>query len=101
MNAQTRTLTPSLNARHSSEGWNPVTQPHSREAGMPFLQAGDDRHVPDIPATPLWIPRPSFQARGYHPALAGYHPALAGTPPEEGNWNYLGGSREHHQRATR
>ena len=20
-----------------------------------------------------------------------YHPALAGTPPEEGNWNYLGG----------
>ena len=19
-----------------------------------------------------------------------YHPALAGTPPEEGNWNYLG-----------
>ena len=22
---------------------------------------------------------------------AGYHPALAGTPPEEGNWNYLGG----------
>ena len=21
-----------------------------------------------------------------------YHPALAGTPPEEGNWNYLGGS---------
>ena len=21
---------------------------------------------------------------------AGYHPALAGTPPEEGNWNYLG-----------
>ena len=28
----------------------------------------------------------------YHPALAGYHPALAGTPPEEGNWNHLGGS---------
>ena len=27
----------------------------------------------------------------YHPALAGYHPALAGTPPEEGNWNHLGG----------
>ena len=21
-----------------------------------------------------------------------YHPALAGTPPEEGNWNHLGGS---------
>ena len=21
-----------------------------------------------------------------------YHPALAGTPPEEGNWNPLGGS---------
>ena len=20
-----------------------------------------------------------------------YHPALAGTPPEEGNWHYLGG----------
>ena len=20
-----------------------------------------------------------------------YHPALAGTPPEEGNWNHLGG----------
>ena len=31
-----------------------------------------------------WIPRPSFQTRFYHPALAG-------TPPEEGNWNYLGG----------
>ena len=28
--------------------------------------------------------RPSFQTRFYHPALAG-------TPPEEGNWNYLGG----------
>ena len=28
------------------------------------------------------------------PAQAGiplYHPALAGTPPEEGNWNHLGG----------
>ena len=31
-----------------------------------------------------WIPRPSFQTRLYHPALAG-------APPEEGNWNYLGG----------
>ena len=31
-----------------------------------------------------WIPRPSFQTRLYHPALAG-------TPPEEGNWNHLGG----------
>ena len=51
-----------------------------------------------------------FPTRLYHPALAGtppeegnwnylgglfqtplYHPALAGTPPEEENWNYLGG----------
>ena len=32
-----------------------------------------------------------FQTQIYHPALAGYHPALAGTPPEEGNWNCLGG----------
>ena len=31
-----------------------------------------------------WIPRPSFQTRLYHPALAG-------TPPEEGNWNHLDG----------
>ena len=31
-----------------------------------------------------WIPRPSFQTRLYHPALAG-------APPEEGNWNHLGG----------
>ena len=31
-----------------------------------------------------WIPRPSFQTRLYHPALAG-------APPEEGNWNYFGG----------
>ena len=29
--------------------------------------------------------------RLYHLGLAGYHPALAGTPPEEGNWNCLGG----------
>ena len=39
----------------------------------------------------LWIPRPAFQTRRYYLALAGYHPALSGTPPEEGNWNYLGG----------
>ena len=50
------------------------------------------------------------QAWLYHPALTGtppeegnwehlgglfltplYHPALAGTPPEEGNWEHLGG----------
>ena len=31
-----------------------------------------------------WIARASFPTRLYHPALAG-------TPPEEGNWNYLGG----------
>ena len=56
MNAQTQTLTPSLNPRHSSEGWNPVTQLHSREAGMTFLQAGDGRHVLNTPASPPWIP---------------------------------------------
>ena len=31
-----------------------------------------------------WIPRPSFQTRLYHPALAG-------APPEEENWSRLGG----------
>ena len=40
--------------------------------------------------------RPGFlSAAGSRPACSRqarlYHPALAGTPPEEGNWNYLGG----------
>ena len=40
--------------------------------------------------------RPGFlSAAGSRPACCRqarlYHPALAGTPPEEGNWNYLGG----------
>ena len=56
MNAQAQTLTSSLNPRHSGAGRNPVTQSHSREAGMPFLQAGDDRHVLNTPASPSWIP---------------------------------------------
>ena len=43
---------------------------HSRLAGMYAINH--------------WIPRPSFQTRLYHPALAG-------TPPEEGNWNHLDG----------
>ena len=55
MNAHTQTLTPSLNARHSSEGWNPVAQPHSREAGMTFSQAANNRPALGIPATPPWI----------------------------------------------
>ena len=54
MNAQTQTWTLSSQPRHSSEGWNPVTQLHSRAAGMTFsLQAGDDRHALNTPASPL------------------------------------------------
>ena len=41
--------------------------------------------VAGMTCTNHWIPRPSFQTRLYHPALAG-------TPPEEGNWNHLGHS---------
>ena len=56
MNAQTQTRTPSSQPRHSSEGWNPVTQSHSREAGMTSSQAGHGLHAPDTPASPSWIP---------------------------------------------
>ena len=73
MNAQTQTLAKSLQPRHlwtgspvcseraggpklPGEGWNPVTQPHSRVAGMTSLQAGDDRHALNTPASPPWIP---------------------------------------------
>ena len=43
---------------------------------------------PAKPAIPS-LPRPPFLGRLFPTRL--YHPALAGTPPEEGNWNYLGG----------
>ena len=57
MNAQTQTLAKSLPPRHSSAGWNPVTQLHSREAGMTFsLQAGQGLHALNTPASPSWIP---------------------------------------------
>ena len=66
MNAQTQTLTLFQKARHSSEGWNPVTQSHSREAGMTFLQAGYNRHALNIPATPSWIPAFAGMTVGAH-----------------------------------
>ena len=43
-----------------------------------------------FPATREWIIKTTgFLGRLFQTRL--YHPALAGTPPEEGNWNPLGG----------
>ena len=76
---------------------------HSRSAGMTamgLLNMLSHKNLANIDHNgPVsWIPRPSFQtclpacllqAGGRQARL--YHPALAGTPPEEGNWNHLGG----------
>ena len=50
----------------------------SGKTGHPFITA------PPPSSAACSRPACSRQARLYHPALAG-------TPPEEGNWNYLGG----------
>ena len=54
MNAQTQTRTPSRNARHSSEGWNPVVETtHSRFAGMVLLgQAGLEQAAEEARSCP-------------------------------------------------
>ena len=69
MNAHTQTPTPSSQPRHSGGGRNPVTQSHSREAGMPSsVQAGHNRYALNTPASPSWIPAFAGRLRASMPS---------------------------------
>ena len=67
----------------------PACSGHSRPGGNGLSQPLDSGLRRNDERVDSGFHRTKGLLGGLFPAPL-YHPALAGTPPEEGNWNYLG-----------